>query len=259
MSIDRPCERDRSYAGRVHPRTPAAAQHLRIAAAQVGRRRHGPLLLGHRPTGRQAGHDRSLIRRPDRADCGGRGTVAVSVAISPAPFRCALPLLKVDTENAERGPLLIISREKDHTVPWAIVNASYKKQQRNEGVTEIVEIPGRGHALAIDNGWRAVAGTAVSTVAGGQERLAAGLVHRPSRRPGAPRARARGNTSRVGSYLRSPHRRERRHRPQAREAAHHSQRTSRAAGRPTDRGVIPAIVPVIPVASLRETSTCREK
>ena len=47
---------------------------------------------------------------------------------------------KVDTENAERGPLLIISGEKDHTVPWAIANASYTRQERSEGVTEIVEI-----------------------------------------------------------------------------------------------------------------------
>ena len=51
---------------------------------------------------------------------------------------------KVDTKNPERGPLLIISGEKDHTVPWAIANASYKRQQRNDGVTEIVEIPDRG-------------------------------------------------------------------------------------------------------------------
>src|SRR3954462_1842090 len=71
---------------------------------------------------------------------------------------------KVDTKNAERGPLLIISGEKDHTVPWAIANASFKKQKRNEGVTEIVEIPGRGHALTIDSGWREVADTALSFV-----------------------------------------------------------------------------------------------
>ncbi len=64
---------------------------------------------------------------------------------------------KVDTKNPERGPLLIISGEKDHTVPWAIANASYKKQKHNEGVTEIVEIPNRGHALTIDSGWRDVA------------------------------------------------------------------------------------------------------
>jgi pimeloyl-ACP methyl ester carboxylesterase len=61
-------------------------------------------------------------------------------------------------------PLLIISGEKDHTVPPAIANASYKKQERNEGVTEIVEIPNRGHALTIDSGWREVADTALAFV-----------------------------------------------------------------------------------------------
>jgi pimeloyl-ACP methyl ester carboxylesterase len=71
---------------------------------------------------------------------------------------------KVDTENPERGPLLIISGEKDHTVPWSIANASYKKQQHNKGVTEITEIKGRGHALTIDNGWQEVADTALSFV-----------------------------------------------------------------------------------------------
>jgi non-heme chloroperoxidase len=64
---------------------------------------------------------------------------------------------KVDTENPERGPLLIISGEKDNTVPWAIANASYRQQQDNNGVTEIIEIKNRGHALTIDNGWREVA------------------------------------------------------------------------------------------------------
>ena len=71
---------------------------------------------------------------------------------------------KVDSKNPDRGPLLIISGEKDHTVPWAIANASYKKQKRNEGVTEIVEIPNRGHALTIDSGWREVADTALRFV-----------------------------------------------------------------------------------------------
>ena len=71
---------------------------------------------------------------------------------------------KVDSENPERGPLLIISGEKDNTVPWAIANASYKKQARNESVTEIVEMPNRGHALVIDGGWREVADTALAFV-----------------------------------------------------------------------------------------------
>jgi pimeloyl-ACP methyl ester carboxylesterase len=71
---------------------------------------------------------------------------------------------KVDTDNPERGPLLIISGERDNTVPWAIANASYKQQKSNAGVTEIVEMPNRGHALTIDNGWREVADTALAFV-----------------------------------------------------------------------------------------------
>jgi non-heme chloroperoxidase len=71
---------------------------------------------------------------------------------------------KVDTENAERGPLLIVSGEKDNTVPWSIANASFKQQQANAGVTEIVEMPDRGHALTIDSGWREVADTALAFV-----------------------------------------------------------------------------------------------
>jgi non-heme chloroperoxidase len=71
---------------------------------------------------------------------------------------------KVDTENPDRGPLLIVSGEKDHTVPRAIADASYKKQQRNPGTTEFVEIPGRGHALTIDSGWREVADTALAFI-----------------------------------------------------------------------------------------------
>jgi len=71
---------------------------------------------------------------------------------------------KVDTKNPDRGPLLIISGEKDHTIPWALANAAYKKQAHNEGVTEITEIKGRGHALTIDSGWREVADSALSFV-----------------------------------------------------------------------------------------------
>ena len=71
---------------------------------------------------------------------------------------------KVDRKNPARGPLLIISGEKDHTVPWSIANASFKRQERNPGVTEIVEIKDRGHALTIDSGWREVADTALAFV-----------------------------------------------------------------------------------------------
>jgi pimeloyl-ACP methyl ester carboxylesterase len=71
---------------------------------------------------------------------------------------------KVDTKNPDRGPLLIIDGEKDHTVPWSIASASYNKQKRNEGVTEIKSIPNRGHSLTIDSGWREVCDTALDFV-----------------------------------------------------------------------------------------------
>ena len=72
--------------------------------------------------------------------------------------------VKVKSKNPARGPLLIISGESDHTVPWAIANASYKKQKRNPNITEIVEMPGRGHSLTIDHGWREVAETSLAFV-----------------------------------------------------------------------------------------------
>jgi non-heme chloroperoxidase len=71
---------------------------------------------------------------------------------------------KVNTTSLDRGPLLIIDGEKDHTVPWAIANAAYKRQRRNPGVTEIVRMPNRGHSLTIDHGWREVAETALEFV-----------------------------------------------------------------------------------------------
>jgi pimeloyl-ACP methyl ester carboxylesterase len=71
---------------------------------------------------------------------------------------------KLDPKNPDRGPLLIIDGEKDHTVPWAIANASYKRQSKNEAVTEIKQMPNRGHSLTIDSGWREVAQTALDFV-----------------------------------------------------------------------------------------------
>ncbi|GAB3306655.1 alpha/beta fold hydrolase [Geodermatophilus aquaeductus] len=71
---------------------------------------------------------------------------------------------RVDTRNPDRGPLLIMDGEKDHTVPWAIANAAYRLQRRNPAVTEIVRVPNRGHSLTIDHGWREVAQTALDFV-----------------------------------------------------------------------------------------------
>jgi non-heme chloroperoxidase len=72
--------------------------------------------------------------------------------------------VKVKVKNPDRGPLLIVDGELDHTVPWAIANASFKRQKRNPGVTEIIKVPDRGHSLTIDHGWRAVADLALAFV-----------------------------------------------------------------------------------------------
>ncbi|WP_257167259.1 carboxylesterase [Bradyrhizobium sp. SRS-191] len=65
---------------------------------------------------------------------------------------------RVDSEAANRGPLLIISGEHDHTVPPSVAHAAYELQKRNQhAVTEFAQLPQRGHSLTIDSGWREVA------------------------------------------------------------------------------------------------------
>ena len=71
---------------------------------------------------------------------------------------------KVDTEAPDRGPLLIVSGEKDHTVPRAVAEAAYRQQEHNPGLTEFLEMKDRGHALTIDHGWREVAEAALRFV-----------------------------------------------------------------------------------------------
>jgi pimeloyl-ACP methyl ester carboxylesterase len=71
---------------------------------------------------------------------------------------------KVNTKNPERGPLLLISGLADNTVPLSIMEASYKLESKNPGVTELAKIEGRGHSLTIDHGWREVADTALAFI-----------------------------------------------------------------------------------------------
>ncbi len=194
----------------------SVAQIVHHLGGVIGRLERGPALVGHSFGG--------LLTQI----LAGQGMAAVSVAISPAPFRGVLPMpislvrsalptlrnpanrqravqltyrqfryavanatsereakelyeayavpaggralfqaalanlnpwteVKVDTTNPGRGPLLIVSGEKDHFLPRSIADASYKRQKRNNGVTEILEIPGRGHSLTFDSGWREVA------------------------------------------------------------------------------------------------------
>ena len=126
-----------------HRAVPLTYDQFRYALRQRGRAR----------TRRRSSTRRTRCRRPG-------APLFQAAAANLNPWTEA----KVDTKNPDRGPLLIISGEQDHTVPWAIANASYKRQKRNAGVTEIVEIPGRGHALTIDSGWREVADTALAFV-----------------------------------------------------------------------------------------------
>jgi non-heme chloroperoxidase len=71
---------------------------------------------------------------------------------------------RLNTRNPERGPLLLIAGEQDHTVPLAVVSAEYKLQKNNPAVTEFHEFPGRGHSLTIDHGWREVVETALAFI-----------------------------------------------------------------------------------------------
>ena len=84
---------------------------------------------------------------------------AVSAA-NLAPFTES----KVDCKNPDRGPMLIIAGAKDQTVPIAISRTAFKWEQDNEGTTEYVELPDRGHAMVIDDNWQEVAETALKFV-----------------------------------------------------------------------------------------------
>jgi non-heme chloroperoxidase len=68
---------------------------------------------------------------------------------------------KVDSKNPDRGPMLIIAGGKDHTVPVSISKSSFKHEEHNEGVTEMIEMEDRGHGMVIDDNWQEVAETAL--------------------------------------------------------------------------------------------------
>jgi len=69
---------------------------------------------------------------------------------------------KVDTENSGRGPLLLMSGGKDHTVPETVTRATLKQYRHSDAVTDFLTFPDRGHSLTIDGGWREVADAALA-------------------------------------------------------------------------------------------------
>src|SRR5436305_1464172 len=78
---------------------------------------------------------------------------------APANFVSHSPAA-VDTRNARRGPLLLVSGGKDHTVPDSVTRSTFKQYRHSSAVTELKQFPDRGHSLIIDNGWREVADAA---------------------------------------------------------------------------------------------------
>lgn len=69
---------------------------------------------------------------------------------------------KVNTANEMRGPLLLITAGRDHTVPEAITRATLKQYRHSDAVTDLLEFPDRAHSLTVDHGWREVADTCLS-------------------------------------------------------------------------------------------------
>jgi alpha-beta hydrolase superfamily lysophospholipase len=68
----------------------------------------------------------------------------------------------VNTENEDRGPLLLTMGGKDHTVPEAITKSTLKQYRHSGAVTDLVEFADRGHSLTIDSGWAEVADACVA-------------------------------------------------------------------------------------------------
>jgi pimeloyl-ACP methyl ester carboxylesterase len=63
----------------------------------------------------------------------------------------------VNVSNSKRGPLLLISGGKDHTVPSVVTKAAFKLYKNSSAITEFKEFPDRGHSLTIDKGWKEIA------------------------------------------------------------------------------------------------------
>jgi non-heme chloroperoxidase len=63
----------------------------------------------------------------------------------------------MDTQNPDRGPLLLISCQKDHMVPDVAARANYKLYGESTAVTDLKQFADRCHSLTIDGRWRQVA------------------------------------------------------------------------------------------------------
>ncbi|MFD3869858.1 alpha/beta hydrolase [Streptomyces sp. NPDC058623] len=60
---------------------------------------------------------------------------------------------RVNTDNASRGPLLLMSGRLDHTIPDVLTRSTYKQYRHSPAVTEYQCFEDRGHSLVVDPGW----------------------------------------------------------------------------------------------------------
>ena len=63
---------------------------------------------------------------------------------------------KVDTDNTQRGPLLITGGGKDNQAPPILGKASINKYNSSV-ISDFKLFEGRGHSLIVDNGWKEIA------------------------------------------------------------------------------------------------------
>jgi len=64
---------------------------------------------------------------------------------------------RVDFENDDRAPLLLIAGGADHVVPAAVDESAAKRYRKSEAITEYKEFPGRSHYTLGQEGWEEVA------------------------------------------------------------------------------------------------------
>ncbi|TQF02702.1 alpha/beta fold hydrolase [Kitasatospora acidiphila] len=72
----------------------------------------------------------------------------------------------VDTANAVRGPLLLVSGQEDRTVPDAVTRSVYKLYGDSSAMTDLKQFVDRGHSMVFDSGWRSVADHVLAWLAG---------------------------------------------------------------------------------------------
>lgn len=70
--------------------------------------------------------------------------------------------IKVNYENDDRAPLLLIAPGRDHIIPTSTSKAAFKLQRKSKAKTELMEYPERSHYIVGEPGWEEVADHALN-------------------------------------------------------------------------------------------------